>query len=121
MNLIKAILNATLPLWAVAIITLCIGLLVHVLFQAPEEGPKFATVAKMGIIFEAASRQPNLSEDQVQSAIVKPTLALLKQYEEKGYIVIDTTRDECGNFTIAAIPEQALNLNEELRQILHVK
>ena len=121
MSPIKNILNASLPLWAVTIITLCVGALVHVLFQPPEEGPKFATVAKMGIIFEAASRQPNLSEEQIQSAIVKPTLGLLKQYEEKGYIVIDTTRDECGNFTIAAIPEQAVNLNEQLRQTLNVK
>jgi hypothetical protein len=48
--------------------------------------------------------------------VVEPIKAVLQQYSDAGYLVLDAARDEDGLMRVAALPKDALDITEVLRK-----
>lgn len=88
--------------------------------QAATPARNVATVEKGAVILEATLDRPKLSEAQIRSQVSEPIKAVLQRYQKRGYVVIDTSRNDQGEMTVAAIPPNAIDITNELRAAVHL-
>ena len=81
---------------------------------------KIATIAKEAVIFDAIYDRPGVSKERLDTEVIQPTLAYLKDLQGKGYVVIDTTTDAQGRMSVSALPEDAIDLTLELKKIVQI-
>lgn len=77
--------------------------------------PRIALVERGAVVLEAVLAMPGATNEQLQSQIEAPTKAVLQKYHDAGYLVIDTSRDDAGRLAVAAVPESAIDITDELR------
>ena len=79
---------------------------------------KIAISERPAIIFQAALARQGASNEALQAQVVEPIKAVLKQYSDAGYLVLDAARDEDGLMRVAALPKDALDITEVLRKAI---
>lgn len=77
---------------------------------------KIAIAERPAIIFQAALERQGSSNEALQAQVVEPIKAVLKQYSDAGYLVLDAARDEDGLMRVAALPKDALDITDVLRK-----
>lgn len=115
----KLIFSGNIPYSAVAVIAalaLYVGSAIPQI--SPKPTPKVAFAEKGVVVMEALFGQEYVSEAALDEQIKKPMLAVIKRYVDKGYVVIDASRDENGKMAIAGIPVGAIDITAELKAAL---
>jgi hypothetical protein len=77
---------------------------------------KIAIAERPAIIFQAALARQGSSNEALQAQVVEPIKAVLKQYSDAGYLVLDAARDDDGLMRVAALPKDALDITDVLRK-----
>ena len=77
---------------------------------------KIAIAERPAIIFQAALERQGSSNEALQAQVVEPIKAVLKQYSDAGYLVLDAARDDDGLMRVAALPKDALDITDVLRK-----
>ena len=118
--MLKRLLNFNLPLWSVLALFLSFAMVGYAFFSVPKAPvqAKFATLNKAAIVYGAIAENPRLTEEQIQKQFITPINNLLKKYQDDGYVVIDLTKDDDGNYVINAIPKDAINLDKEFSEAI---
>ncbi|CAE6842036.1 hypothetical protein [Paraburkholderia aspalathi] len=88
--------------------------------QAATPARNVAIVEKGAVILEATLDRPNLSEAQIKAQVSGPIKAVLRRYQQSGYVVIDTSRNDQGDITVAAMPSNTIDITNELRVAVHL-
>ena len=88
--------------------------------QAATPAKNVAVVEKGAVILEATLDRPNLSAAQIKAQVSEPIKAVLRRYQKNGYDVIDTSRNDQGEITVAAIPPNTIDITNELRTAVHL-
>lgn len=108
----KYILAGNLPYLVMVI--LCTA--AFVLGQATVEPTgKFAIAEKGSIVLQAVLDRPSEPPETISREVAQPIIEILKRYADQGYTVIDTTKDDQGNYALIALPKNAIDISEELR------
>ena len=81
---------------------------------------KVAVVEKGAIVLEAVLSSPKASPEQMAADVKQPILNVLKKYASAGYTVIDISKDDSGNMTVAALPADAIDITAEMRAAVHL-
>jgi hypothetical protein len=77
---------------------------------------RIAVADEGATLLEAALNRSDLSKEQREAAIVAPVRAVLDRFRQQGYLVIDMSRNDDGDMTVATIPSGAIDITNELRQ-----
>jgi len=80
--------------------------------------PKIAIAEKTAIILQAAISRQDLSDESLTRDIKLPILAVIKRYTDKGYLVIDSSPNDDGTFTVTGIPDGAINITDEMKKAI---
>ena len=86
--------------------------------QSIQPTGKFAFAEKGAIITEAIFARQDLDEAALKKEVVQPILGVLQRWSDQGYIVIDSSKDEQGNFAVLAIPDGAKDISAEMREAI---
>ncbi len=114
MNAFKKIfLAGELPYFA-AIVFMATGFYAGQEFRP--EGPKVAIAERGAVILEAVLERHDATEELLQREVSKPVLEVLQRYADLGYVVIDSSKDDAGNYAVAALPSSVIDITEALRQ-----
>ena len=89
--------------------------------QFKNDAPKVAIAERSAVILEAVLERHGDTQETLQNEITQPVLNVLKRYADLGYVVIDTSRDDAGNYSVAALPADAINITDVLRQAVKKK
>ncbi|MCX4151031.1 MULTISPECIES: hypothetical protein [Paraburkholderia] len=79
-----------------------------------------AVADKGEVILEALLANPEMSKDQRKTNIVTPILDVMRKYQTQGFAVIDMSRNDAGEMTVAAVPANAIDITNELRHAVHL-
>jgi len=115
----KYIFAGNVPYLAVALLiatAFYLGLETSNLTAKP--APKVAFAEKGAAILEVVLAHQDISPAALDEQVKKPILAVIKRYVDKGYLVIDSSRDENGNMYIDGVPEGAINITSDIRAAL---
>ena len=76
---------------------------------------------RSGIILQAILDTPEMNKDDAQKLIVTPINNVLKSYRDQGFVVLDAAKNEDGHYSIIALPENAKDITNEIKEaIKHV-
>jgi hypothetical protein len=109
----KIFLAGELPYFA-ALVFMATGFYVGQEFRP--EGPKVAIAERGAVILEAVLERHGATEEVLQREVSKPVLEVLQRYADLGYVVFDSSKDEAGNYAVAALPSAAIDITEALKQ-----
>lgn len=112
----KLLLAGNFPF--VAVLLLCATAFILGRHFAPDVS-RIAVVERGAVVLEAALDLPGATKEDLRNFIEPPVQAVLKRYQDAGYLVIDASRDEAGNFVVAALPSSARDITAELREAIH--
>ncbi|MDN4571871.1 hypothetical protein DBB29_24750 [Pandoraea cepalis] len=104
--------------YPLAILLCLIAYLIGHQTAAPPKNIVFAE--KGAVLLEAALDRPNRTEQQLKAEIAEPIRSVLSRYQALGYVVIDASRNDEGDMTIAALPANALDITNELRAAVNL-
>ena len=108
----KWFLSGNLPYLTTAI--LCIAaFFVGQMTVRPES--HFAVAEKGAVIVEAVLGRPGRTAQEIEREVKQPILAVVKSYADRGFTVIDASRDEQGDLAIVALPRDTIDITGELR------
>jgi hypothetical protein len=79
-----------------------------------------AIVEKGAVVLEATLDRQGLSEQQLRAQVGEPIKSVLQKYQKKGFVVIDVSRNDEGDMTVAALPSNTLDITNELRAAVHL-
>jgi hypothetical protein len=99
-----------------ALILMVVGF--YIGHELKPEGPKIAVAERGAVILEAVLDRHGATEETLQQEVSKPVLDVLKKYADLGYVVIDSSKDDSGNYVVAALPAGAIDITEALRQAI---
>jgi hypothetical protein len=88
--------------------------------QTAAPAKNIAVAEKGAVVLEAALSRPGVTEAQMKAQVAEPILAVLRHYQERGFMVIDTSRNELGDLTVAAVPANTLDITNELRAAVNL-
>lgn len=77
--------------------------------------PKIAFAEKGAVITESVLSRQDISDAVLNEQITKPILAVIKRYVDRGYLVIDSSRNENGSMTIIGVPPGATDITAEMK------
>ena len=109
----KIILAGNLPYFAVALLCCAAFFVGQSTTQLPHD--KFALAEKSAVILQAVLDRPSESAETFEHEIGQPIIKVLQRYADQGYTVLDSAKDEQGNFAVIAMPATSINITEELR------
>lgn len=108
----KYLLAGNLPYLAVAI--LC-GVAFYAGHATVEQNGKFAIAEKSAVILQAVLDRPAESPETFAREVAQPIIEVLKRYADQGYTVLDSAKDEQGNYALIAMPKSSIDITTELR------
>lgn len=76
---------------------------------------RVAVADRQAIIFDHALDFPTMGADERQRRLIEPILGVLQKYSLAGYLVVDALKDESGAYFVSALPDQALDITDELK------
>ncbi|OYU42754.1 MAG: hypothetical protein CFE44_22230 [Burkholderiales bacterium PBB4] len=113
MNLKSILLAGEVPFSALVIL---LGACLYAGHQYGQENQKIAIGERGAVVIEAVLDRPGASKEQLVKEVQDPILQVLKQYADQGYVVIDSSKDDAGNYAVAALPSGALDITQALRE-----
>jgi len=114
----KGLLTAgNVPYSVVAMMGLALYLMGH---QTAKPAPRVAIAEKSAVILEAALNSPTASQQQMRTLVAEPIRNVLRRYEQAGYVVINTSRNDQGDMTVDALPADTIDITNELRTAVHL-
>lgn len=111
----KYLLAGNLPYLAVVI--LC-GVAFYAGHATVEQSGKFAMAEKSAVVLQAVLDRPEQSADTFTREVAQPIIAVLQRYADLGYTVLDSAKDEQGNYVLIAKPNNAIDITAELREAI---
>ncbi len=84
--------------------------------ESAPASPKVLIAERSRVILEAVMDRQDLPREKVILEVLDPLKAVLAKYQAQGYVVLDTARDENGNFSVAALPDGARDITPELQK-----
>lgn len=111
--LMRWLLVGELPFLAVVIVAG--GAFVAGQHAAPSAN-KVASAEKGAIVLETMLAHPEADERFVDQQLRQPILAVVRKYADRGYTVLDASRDDAGNLAVVAMPTGVLDITDELRK-----
>lgn len=88
--------------------------------QSARPAPRVAVAEKGAVILEAALDHPSASQETMRQIVAQPVRAVMQRYQQAGYVVIDTSRDDQGDMTVDALPADTVDITNELRTAVHL-
>ncbi len=76
--------------------------------------PKVAIAERGALIFQAVLDRQGAPREVLDTEVSQPVRGVLKRYADLGYVVIDASKDEAGNYVVAALPQGAIDITKEL-------
>lgn len=111
----KYILAGNLPYLAVVI--LCSGAFFAGKASVEKIG-KFAVAEKGAIVLQAILDRSSESPETFARDVAQPMVEVLTRYADNGYMVIDASKDDAGNYAIVALPKNVIDITQELRSAI---
>lgn len=108
----KYILAGNLPYLAAAILCAASFFMGQTTVEQPG---KFAIAEKGAVVLQAVLDRPSVPPETYAREIVQPIIKVLKHYADQGFVVVDSTKDEQGNYSLIALPKNAIDITDELR------
>lgn len=114
----KGILTAgSVPYSVLASLGLALYMMGHLSAKQP---PRVAVAEKGAVILEAALANPTASGDKMKQIVSVPIRDVVRRYEQAGYVVINTSRDDQGDMTVDALPADTVDITNVLRTAVHL-
>lgn len=113
MNLKSILLAGEVPFSALFILS---GACLYAGHQYGQENQKIAVGERGAVVIDAVLDRPGASKEQLLDEVQNPILRVLKQYADQGYVVIDSSKDDAGNYAIAALPSGSIDITQALRE-----
>ncbi len=76
--------------------------------------PKVAIAERGALIFQAVLERQGASREVLDAEVSQPVRAVLKKYADLGYVVIDASKDDAGNYVVAALPQGAIDISKDI-------
>ena len=76
---------------------------------------KFAIAEKSAIVLQAVLDRPFEPAETITHEVAQPIIAVLKNYSDQGYTIIDAAKDDQGNYAIIALPKTTIDITDALR------
>lgn len=76
--------------------------------------PKVAMAERSALIFQAVLERPGANPQSLEEDVAQPVRSVIKRYADLGYVVIDSSKDDAGNYVVAAIPKGAIDISKEM-------
>jgi multidrug efflux pump subunit AcrB len=118
MNLKSLFLAGDVPFSALLILS---GACFYIGTQYGHDVPKFAIGERGAVVLDAVLDRPGASKEELQKEVTDPILDVLKHYADQGYVVIDSSKDDAGNYSVAALPRETVDITEALRTAVKKK
>jgi hypothetical protein len=110
----KIILSGNVPYVGIAITFAC-GLAIGY-DQAKTEPVRFAIAERGAVILDAVLDRPTASKEAIEKEVTAPIIAVLQEYKDKGYVVLDAVQNESGGYEVSALPDNTINITGLLRK-----
>ena len=107
----------TVPYSVVVMLGLALYLMGH---QGAKQAPRIAVAEKGAVILEAALANPTATGEKMKQTVTVPIRDVMRRYEQAGYVVIDTSRNDEGDMTVDALPADTVDITDELRAAVHL-
>lgn len=112
MNIKTILLAGNFPISALLILVSASFYIGH---ELGADAPKVAVGERGAVVLDAVLDRPGASKEQLHQEVTAPILEVLKQYADQGYVVIDSSKDEAGNYSVAALPRETIDITAALR------
>jgi hypothetical protein len=114
----KGIVTAgSVPYSVVVMLGLALYLMGH---QSAKQPPRIAVAEKGAVILEAALANPTATGEKMKQMVTVPIRDVMRRYEQAGYVVINTSRNDEGDMTVDALPADTVDITGELRAAVHL-
>lgn len=80
--------------------------------------PKVVFAEKSALILMSVLSNQSMTQADMDERITKPIRAVIQKYVDRGYIVIDSGKDENGNMIVTGLPAGAVDITPELKAAL---
>ena len=77
--------------------------------------PKIAMAERGALITEAVLTRQDISSNVLDEQVTKPINAVVNNYMNKGYLVIDSSKNEDGSYFVMGLPANAIDITSEIR------
>lgn len=84
------------------------------------EPPAVVTAEASALILRAALEHPELSAEQLASAVRQPITEVVQRYARQGHLVVDVGVDESGRYGLLALPDRTVDITPELRAAIQL-
>lgn len=111
----RILLAGNLPYCAVGILLVGAFYLGHLLSIPPA---RIAVAEKGAVVLEAVLARAGESQETLEKEISQPIVALLNHYAAMGFVVMDISKDDAGNMTVAALPKEVVDITPLLREAI---
>jgi len=112
-RVIKILAAGSLPYSALIVM---LGMAFYVGRDSAPATSKVVIAERSRVILEAVMDRPDMPKEKVAEEVLEPLKAILAHYQASGYVVLDTARDENGNYAVAALPNGARDITPELQK-----
>lgn len=109
---LKIISAGSLPYSALIVL---LGLAFYIGKESAPATPKVAVAERGRVILEAVMDRQDMPKEKIIQEVLDPVKAVLLSYMKQGFVVLDSAKDENGNYSVAALPDNVIDITQELQ------
>lgn len=109
---LKIISAGALPYSALIVL---LALAFYVGRESAPATPKVVVAERGRVILEAVMDRQDMPKEKITHEVLEPVKAVLAKYMKQGFVVLDSAKDENGNYSVAALPENVIDITQELQ------
>lgn len=109
---LKIISAGSLPYSALIVL---LGLAFYIGKESAPATPKVAVAERGRVILEAVMDRQDMPKEKIIQEVLDPVKAVLLSYMKQGFVVLDSAKDENGNYSVAALPDNVIDITRELQ------
>ena len=109
---LKIICAGSLPYSALIVL---LGLAFYIGKESAPATPKVAVAERGRVILEAVMDRQDMPKEKIIQEVLDPVKAVLLSYMKQGFVVLDSAKDENGNYSVAALPDNVIDITQELQ------
>lgn len=109
---LKIISAGSLPYSALVVL---LGLAFYIGKESAPATPKVAVAERGRVILEAVMDRQDMPKEKIIQEVLDPVKAVLLSYMKQGFVVLDSAKDENGNYSVAALPDNVIDITQELQ------
>ncbi len=92
-----------------------LGLAFYVGRESAPATPKIVVAERGRVILEAVMDRQDMPKEKITQEVLEPIKAVLANYMKQGFVVLDSAKDENGNYSVAALPDNVIDITQELQ------